>query len=54
VLIGIGCIHEEAHGSLQFSLGKSSTDSDVNLIVDNLPGIVKKLRAMSPVAPSET
>jgi cysteine desulfurase len=54
VLIGIGCIHEEAHGSLQFSLGKSSIESDVDLILENLPGIVKKLRAMSPIAPSET
>ncbi|WXG43777.1 MAG: cysteine desulfurase family protein [Promethearchaeati archaeon SRVP18_Atabeyarchaeia-1] len=54
VLIGIGCAHEEAHGSLQFSLGKSNTDSDVDVILKNLPDIVKKLRAMSPIAPSES
>nr|MDO8133033.1 cysteine desulfurase family protein [Candidatus Njordarchaeum guaymaensis] len=48
VLIGIGCRHEEAHGSLQFSLGKSNIESDVDLILENLPDIVKKLRAMSP------
>jgi cysteine desulfurase len=53
VLIGIGCAHEEAHGSLQFSLGKSNTESDVDVILQNLPDIVKKLRAMSPIAPSE-
>ncbi|WXG46403.1 MAG: cysteine desulfurase family protein [Candidatus Atabeyarchaeum deiterrae] len=54
VLIGIGCQHEEAHGSLQFSLGKANTESDVDLILENLPDIVKKLRAMSPIAPSES
>ena len=54
VLIGIGCAHEEAHGSLQFSLGKSNTDSDVDVILKNLPDIIKKLRAMSPIAPSES
>jgi len=54
VLTGIGCAHEEAHGSLQFSFGKSNTESDVDLVLQNLPDIVKKLRAMSPMAPSET
>nr|MDO8099509.1 cysteine desulfurase family protein [Candidatus Njordarchaeota archaeon] len=54
VLTGIGCAHEEAHGSLQFSLGKSNNESDVDLVLQNLPDIVKKLRAMSPIAPSET
>jgi cysteine desulfurase len=53
VLTGIGLKHEEAHGSLQFSLGKSNNESDVDFIVENLPAMVKNLRAMSPLTPEE-
>jgi cysteine desulfurase len=51
VLTGIGLKHEEAHGSLQFSLGKSNTESDADYVVENLPSMVKNLRAMSPLTP---
>jgi cysteine desulfurase len=51
VLTGIGLKHEEAHGSLQFSLGKSNTESDADYVVENLPPMVKNLRAMSPLTP---
>lgn len=54
VLTGIGLKHEEAHGSLQFSLGKSNTESDADFIVENLPPMVRNLRAMSPLTPENT
>lgn len=52
-LIAIGLSHEEAHGSLQLTLGRSNTMEDVKYLVSNLPDIVKRLRAMSPLAPRE-
>jgi cysteine desulfurase len=53
VLRAIGLKHEEAHGSLLFTLGKQNTEEDVDYVVDLLPDIVKKLRAMSPLTPKE-
>ncbi|XUW99703.1 MAG: cysteine desulfurase NifS [Dehalogenimonas sp.] len=51
VLLACGKIAEEAHGSLRFSLGKFTEAEDVDAVVEALPRIVKKLRAMSPLAP---
>ncbi len=53
VLRAIGLKHEEAHGSLLFTLGRQNTDDDVDYVVNLLPNIVKRLRAMSPLTPSE-
>jgi cysteine desulfurase len=53
VLTGIGLAHEEAHGSLLFTLGRWSTMEDVDYVAQELPGIVKRLRAMSPLTPKE-
>jgi cysteine desulfurase len=52
-LTSIGLSHEEAHGSLQMTLGPSNTMEDVKYMVDNLAGIIKRLRAMSPLVPRE-
>lgn len=49
VLLSIGLPPEEAHGSLRFSLGDKNTDKDIDYILETLPPIVKKLRAMSPL-----
>lgn len=48
VLLAIGLPHEIAHGSLRFSLGKYNTEEDVDKVIEVLPGIVERLRAMSP------
>jgi cysteine desulfurase len=40
---------EEARCSLRFSLGKWNEASDIEQILDVLPGIVEKLRSMSPL-----
>lgn len=51
VLLAIGLPHEIAHGSLRLSLGTENTDEDVDTVLRELPGIVKNLRAMSPLTP---
>jgi cysteine desulfurase len=49
VLLAMGIPHEVAHGSLLFTLGKDSTEEDVDYVLDVLPPIVEKLRAISPL-----
>jgi cysteine desulfurase len=53
VLLAIGLKHEEAHGSLLFTLGKQNSEEDVDYVVNALPDIVKRLRAISPLTPKE-
>ena len=48
VLLAIGLPHEIAHGSLRLSLGDSSTEEEVDYVLGVLPGIVSRLREMSP------
>ena len=50
VLLAIGLPHEIAHGSLRLSLGMDNTEEDVDAVLEELPGIVENLRAMSPLA----
>jgi len=49
VLLATGLAPEDAHGSLRFSLGRWTTAEDIDFVIERLPGIVKKLRAMSPL-----
>jgi cysteine desulfurase len=49
VLLSIGCRPEIAHGSLRISLGRFTTESDVDFFLEVFPPIVERLRAMSPV-----
>ena len=49
VLTAIGLPHELAHGSLRLTLGRATTEADIDRMLDVLPGIVKKLRAISPL-----
>jgi cysteine desulfurase len=53
VLLAIGLAHEEAHGSLVFTLGKQNSEEDVDYVVEVIPNVVKKLRALSPLTPKE-
>jgi len=48
VLIAIGKTPDEAHGSLRFSLSSMTTEEDIDYIVEVLPGIVERLRELSP------
>jgi cysteine desulfurase len=45
----MGFPHEVAHGSLRLTLGRESTAKDVDYVLAGLPGIVEKLRMMSPL-----
>lgn len=49
VLLAMGICHEIAHGSLRLSIGKSNTREEIDYLLEVLPGIVDKLRAMSPL-----
>jgi cysteine desulfurase len=48
-LISCGLLHEEAHGSLEFTFGRFSKDDDVDRILAVLPGVIARLRALSPL-----
>ncbi|MGM9652500.1 MAG: cysteine desulfurase NifS [Eubacteriales bacterium] len=51
VLVACGVPVEDAHGSLRISLGHMNTDEDVDYILETLPGVVQRLRSMSPIYP---
>jgi cysteine desulfurase len=53
VLLAIGLAHEEAHGSLVFTLGKQNSEEDVDYVLEVLPDVVKRLRVLSPLTPKE-
>lgn len=49
VLLAMGLSHEQAHSSLRFSLGKWTKEEDISRLLEVLPRVVTKLRAMSPL-----
>ena len=49
VLLAIGLKHEVAHGSLRLSFSDTNDESDIDYILEVLPPIVNRLRAMSPL-----
>lgn len=49
VLMAIGLSHEVSHGSLRVTLGRFNTEEEVDYIIETLPKVVERLRAMSPV-----
>ncbi|OGP82576.1 MAG: cysteine desulfurase NifS [Deltaproteobacteria bacterium RBG_16_58_17] len=53
-LISCGLLHEEAHGSLEFTFGRWSRPTDVDRVIEVLPGIVERLRSLSPLYAKET
>lgn len=52
-LIAMGLLHEEAHGSLLLSLGRFTKEAEIDKILEVLPGIVKRLRILSPLTPPD-
>jgi cysteine desulfurase len=48
-LISCGLLHQEAHGSLEFTFGRFSQPGDVDRVMEVLPEIVARLRRMSPL-----
>lgn len=49
VLTSMGVPIESCHGSLLMSLGRENTEEDVDYVLEVLPGIVQRLRDMSPL-----
>lgn len=49
VLMAMGMDHQTAHGSLRLTLGKSTTSQDIDYVLSVVPGIVNRLRDMSPI-----
>jgi cysteine desulfurase len=52
VLLALGIPPEQAHGSLRFTLGRENTETDMERVLEVLPGIVARLRAISPLLKS--
>jgi len=48
VLLSIGLKHEDAHGSVRFTLGEKTTKEEIDFTIKKLVEIVKRLRKMSP------
>ena len=51
VIRAMGVPFIAVHGSVRFSLSRYNTDADIDYVLDNLPGVVKKLRDLSPFGP---
>lgn len=49
VLLAMGLSHEIAHGSLRLTLGRENTQEQVTYVLEEIPSIVERLRAMSPL-----
>ncbi|MBR0069229.1 MAG: cysteine desulfurase NifS [Synergistaceae bacterium] len=49
VLLALGLKHEMAHGSLRFTIGRLTTDEHIDYVLNVLPEIVARRRAMSPL-----
>lgn len=49
VLLAIGLPHEIAHGSLRLTIGRSTTQEDVDFTIDSLKTTLENLRMMSPL-----
>ena len=48
VLISMGLKPERCHGSIRFTLGRSTTEEEIDKVLEVLPPIIEKLRKMSP------
>jgi len=53
VLRAMGVPFTAAHGSIRFSLSRYNTEEQIDKIIEVLPGIIKKLRAISPYTPKK-
>lgn len=49
VLMALGLAHEQAHGSVRMTLGDGNTREEIDVVVEELASIIKRLREMSPL-----
>jgi cysteine desulfurase len=48
VLLAIGLSPDQARSSLRFSLGRQTTDEEIDHAIARIPGVIARLRALSP------
>ena len=53
ILLAMGLSYEQARGSLRFSLGRWTTEEEIERVLNVLPNVVAKLRTMSPLLKSQ-
>ena len=49
VLLAIGLYPQDAHGSLRVTVGRFTTENEVEYFLQKLPPIINRLRKMSPL-----
>jgi len=49
VILALGLKHEDAHGSIRFSLSKYNTEDEIRYTIENVREVVEKLREISPL-----
>jgi len=49
VILALGLKHEDAHGSVRFSLSKYNTSEEMDYAIENVKAVVEQLRRISPV-----
>jgi cysteine desulfurase len=47
--LAIGLKPEEAHGSMRATIGRFTTEEDIEYFLEKLPPVIKRLRKMSPL-----
>jgi cysteine desulfurase NifS len=53
VLLAIGLDHETAHGSLRLTIGRHTTNEEIDYFLNEISPIIERLRMMSPLWPNE-
>lgn len=51
VLIAMGLSHAEAHGTARFSFSRYTTDAEIDYMLEQIPPVIARLRAISPFYP---
>jgi cysteine desulfurase len=49
VLLALGLPVQRAHGSIRFTLGKYTTEKEINYLLNVLPKVIARLRKISPL-----
>ena len=51
VLTAMGLSGEQARASIRFSLGKQTTEEEIDFVAERVPEVVSRLRELSPMWP---
>jgi cysteine desulfurase len=53
VLRAMGVPFTAVHGSIRFSLSRYTTDEEIDYVIEHVPGLIQRLRQMSPFGPQK-